>query len=106
MDIKSDVYGYIHVMLLPVAAEYEVWRRKHGYPQGTITSGMDGQHSPKSWHYEGRAIDLRTNDMQQQDIEQMVAWLRAVFPKSDGYDVVIEATHLHVEYEGRLEVRR
>ena len=106
MKIKSDVYGFLHCMLLPVVAEYEVWRRTHGYPEGTVTAVMDGDHSPKSWHYEGRAVDLRTMDMTPEDIEKMFNWLRGLYPHSDGFDVVLESTHLHVEYEGRREVRK
>lgn len=104
MEIKSGVYGYAHAGLLPVICEYEVWRRSNGYEQGVITALMDGKHSAMSWHYEGRAADLRTRDMKQEDVESMVTWLRSIFTKERGYDIVLEPTHLHVEFEGRWRV--
>lgn len=106
MQIKPGVYGNIHIALVPVVAEYEVWRRKNMQSEGTITAAQDGRHSPRSYHYEGRAVDLRTRDMSQLEIDTLVAHLRNRFTKGAGYDVVKESTHIHVEYEGRLEVPR
>lgn len=102
MLIKKGVYGFVHVALIPVICEYEVWRRTHGYEEGVQTAAMDGKHSPRSWHYEGRAADLRTFDMLDKDIDAMLAHLKGKFP--DDYDIVREPTHLHVEYEGRWTV--
>lgn len=65
-----------------------------------ITSACDGTHSAGSLHYEGKALDLRcsvawgfsTADCQA--IEAMMAERLGT-----GYDVVLESTHLHVEYD-------
>ena len=69
---------------------------KHGKPC-MITSGSDGKHGPRSKHYEGNALDLRTRDFQQ----QLKVTLRDELKVALGgqYDVVLEATHLHMEFD-------
>ena len=64
-----------------------------------ITAGTDGQHMPGSLHYRGRALDLRTHDLTPSKREELRdALARGLGP---GWDVVLEATHLHVEYDPR-----
>ena len=62
-----------------------------------VTAGTDGEHKEGSLHYEGLAVDLRTryfDDMQKQWVEQE---LRDALGYE--YDVVLEPTHIHVEYD-------
>jgi len=68
-----------------------------------LTSVNDSKHMAKSWHYEGRAFDVRTKypelDGREQEFRDEVA--RDLGPN---YDVTIEAIgtedeHLHVEYD-------
>lgn len=70
--------------------------RRYSYPL-TITSGTDGTHMSTSLHYIGRAEDYRTSDVHPVDLPQMVAEIRSIL--GSAYDVVIESTHLHVEYD-------
>lgn len=80
------------------------WRRAFKM-HATITAGKDGEHSEGSRHYgvEGdtreRALDVRTRDLTP---EQLMQAQRDI-PKLLGaaFDVVFEATHLHVEVEAR-----
>lgn len=58
-----------------------------------ITSGRDGQHKTGSRHYEGKAFDVRTWNM----IARLVEVLKQKLGKE--YDVVLEADHIHVEYD-------
>lgn len=62
-----------------------------------ITSITDGKHSANSLHYEGLAVDLRTRHMidseQKEFKDQMAARL------GGNYDVVLERTHVHVEFD-------
>lgn len=62
-----------------------------------ITSLLDGKHMPNSFHYKGLAVDLRTRHLSRTDKMLVAARLRlALGPE---YDVVLEKTHLHVEYD-------
>lgn len=70
----------------------------------TITSGNDGVHSTGSLHYRGLALDFRTRNVPE-DLRDDLQ--RAVQVALNGeasnfvgdYDVVLEKTHLHVEYD-------
>jgi len=75
-----------------VARVYE----RYGY-QLTITSGYEGSHSAASLHYKGLAEDYRTRDIRPDHLERIVSDIRETL--GSDYDVVLEATHLHVEYD-------
>ena len=59
----------------------------------TITAVTDGKHMEGSLHYQGRALDLRLPE----EPAQMVVALRAAL--GDEWDVVLEKTHLHIEFD-------
>lgn len=73
-----------------------------------ITSMNDGEHHPNSLHYPKNgvdalccAVDLRTTrDMQPAAID---LWYHRVHDALDrlGYDVVLEADHMHIEYQSK-----
>lgn len=62
-----------------------------------ITSGRDGVHSQTSLHYEGKALDLRTRDLDADEVERY-RWELASKLGAD-YDIVVEGSHIHVEYD-------
>ena len=66
----------------------------------TMTSCVDGKHSHTSLHYGGNAFDIRTRDMDLDniDIEQFAEDLRQRLPAKD-FDVIVESNHIHVEYQ-------
>ena len=73
-----------------------------GY-DATVTSGRDGDHMPGSLHYAGKALDWRTweDDRGTQiraSVKERIAEeiAREVGPR---FDVVPEATHIHVELD-------
>lgn len=72
-----------------------VWR-SFGYTL-TVTSGTDSTHSVRSLHYSGYAEDYRTRDISASALSSMVAQVRAQL--GTDYDVILEADHLHVEYD-------
>jgi len=95
----------------------EIMAACHAISAGTgldivATSGNDGKHSPRSLHYQDRAIDIRTWDKTTPQRKDMMAELRynLNFVNTD-YDIVYEPTikdatgkitrgeHLHVEYD-------
>ena len=63
----------------------------------TITSGDDGTHGADSLHPYGLALDFRNRDLTMSEKESM----REQIAKRLGpdFDVVLESTHLHVEYD-------
>jgi len=62
-----------------------------------ITSGREGTHSETSLHYEGKALDLRTRDLDADEVERY-RWELASKLGAD-YDIVVEGSHIHVEYD-------
>lgn len=63
----------------------------------TITSITDGKHSNGSLHYKGLAIDIRTRDLVGITAHHIAELIRNAL--GNDYDVVVEATHIHVEYD-------
>lgn len=62
-----------------------------------ITAGTDGKHMVGSLHYRGRAVDLRTHDLTPAKRTELRDALARGLGR--GWDVVIEPTHIHVEYD-------
>lgn len=73
----------------------EIWKR-HGQ-ELVVTAGMDGEHSASSLHYYGLAVDLRTSYFLP-EIAKVVCDDLA-FKLGRNFDVVLEKTHIHVEYD-------
>ena len=71
--------------------------------RAVITSVCDGRHRQGSKHYTGDAFDLRTwsdnkgTQMTDHFKEYLAKNLRAEL--GTDYDVVVESTHIHVEYD-------
>lgn len=61
-----------------------------------ITEGTGGVHSRNSLHYVGFAVDIRNRHMGKQQ-DSIVASLRDAL--GDEFDVVVEKTHIHIEYQ-------
>ena len=74
-----------------------VWAR-HG-SELVITSVTDSSHSRNSLHYAGLAFDCRIWDFQDTpgEVRSVADDLRDAL--QDEYDVVIETSHIHVEYQ-------
>lgn len=66
-----------------------------------ITSLNDNKHMQGSLHYEGRAFDLRIWAFQknQDALKNFIAQCKKAL--GVGYDIVLESTHIHVEYDDR-----
>jgi hypothetical protein len=60
----------------------------------TVTSCLDGKHMEGSLHYKGQAFDLRTWVIETEDIDMIKGVLGRL-----GFDVVLEADHLHIEFD-------
>ncbi len=78
--------------------------RRHGYT-ATITSGRDGKHKKGSFHYTRpmKAQDWRTwadtrgTQMSLEEKHRLADDLREDL--GDDFDVVVESTHIHIEYD-------
>jgi len=63
----------------------------------TVTSGLDGAHSPGSLHPYGYALDLRSRHFTENEKAEIGEELRVEL--GDKYDVIVHPTHIHVEYD-------
>lgn len=74
-------------------------------PRAMITSICDGKHKAGSKHYEGLAFDVRTwadsagNQMTNKEKQLIAEHCRSYL--GDDWDVVVEPTHIHIEYDKR-----
>ncbi len=62
-----------------------------------ITSGTDGKHSHGSLHYVGQALDFRTRELTLEQQDRVKQELQERLGAE--YDVVLEATHIHIEFQ-------
>jgi hypothetical protein len=97
-DTSVNIWG-LQVEMQPVLKFAEKIWNDHGH-ELVITSGRDGIHSAGSLHYYGYAVDIRASSGWNYDpfeIEQMVEALKGAL--GPDYDVIIESSHVHVEYQ-------
>lgn len=74
----------------------------YGYPC-VVTSVVDGSHSLTSLHYSGAAVDLRIRHIQvAAQVREIVGHLKESL--TDEYDVVLEETHIHIEFQPKRSV--
>lgn len=97
-DASVSVDGLMPELWRAVSVAGAFWRERGDTL--TITSGLDGTHSATSFHPKGLAVDLRTSHLTPAEILDRAGEL--LVRLGGGYDVIIEATHLHVEYDGRI----
>lgn len=89
LDITDEILKAIQTASL-------VWE-EYGVRELVITSGSDGVHSPNSKHYEGNAVDIRKWNIPESKRDCVVITLRLLL--GDEYQVILEDTHIHVEYD-------
>lgn len=85
--------GFVWAIAFPiiVSAYQEL-----GY-ECVVTEGCGGTHSARSRHYDGLALDLRTNHMKPDHRAELAMNLTAALGPE--FDVIMEADHLHVEHD-------
>ena len=76
--------------------------RRAGY-DATITSAADGNHKGKPVagdtvdpHYAGKALDIRTQDVKDEDIVSLVAALKLCL--GEEFVVIFEGSHIHMQW--------
>lgn len=65
-----------------------------------ITSVTDSKHGTGSLHYQGQALDLRINNLL--DPEQVHTKIKEALGAE--FDVVLEADHIHIEWQPKRGV--
>lgn len=65
-----------------------------------ITSANDSKHMDTSLHYKDLAWDLRTNNLEAGQIEEIARMMRVQL--GSDWDIVVEATHLHAEFDKEI----
>lgn len=63
----------------------------------TVTSCVDGKHSPGSKHYVGGAFDIRTMTLTKEQIQLIASDIKDRIGTE--FDVVVEKDHIHVELD-------
>lgn len=72
------------------------WSKK-GYGDIYVTSIQEGTHLPYSFHYSGRAFDVRYPASGKPNEAEFESAFKKI--AGQGWDVVFEPTHIHVEME-------
>lgn len=101
MKIATDLttrvrLGEVHALALMMIATDQVFQEVLGNGT-TITSGIDGKHMIGSKHFVGHALDFRTRGIGGLELETISTRLKERLGRD--YDVIIEDTHLHVEFD-------
>ena len=73
--------------------------RDHGCLM-VVTAVCDSKHSPGSLHYAGLAADLRTRDIAPETVAKIVERLKSALGMD--FDVVLEADHVHLEFQPKV----
>ena len=69
-----------------------------------VTSATEGRHGRNSLHYVGCAVDLRSRHVPPEDVDPIAARLR--FALGADFDVVVEPTHFHIEFQPEIGVNQ
>ncbi|RJP44511.1 hypothetical protein C4587_01870 [Candidatus Parcubacteria bacterium] len=109
MKIKEGVRlaGIRPEMLLALFIWAEICR-EYGI-EAEITGGMEGVHSPGSLHYVFLANDVSRKEPDRiGKTQEMVSKLRfnlnaSTVPGKGDYDVVLEGTHIHIEFQPKKD---
>lgn len=98
MKLKPGVRvdGIQPELLIALAVADGVYREITG-AGCTVTSVRDGSHSVRGMHPAGLAADLRTRDVPATERSTIQQHLAAAL--GDDYDVVLEADHIHLEFD-------
>ena len=70
----------------------------------TITELGGGSHSTASLHYPQHAVDFRIWGFSAESLKQLVSLCRECLGRD--FDVILEKTHLHVEFQPKSGVVR
>lgn len=91
-----DAKGVCPEMWMGIGVIAAVWQR--AALQLTLTSLTDGVHPLGTEHKDGRAVDIRTRDIEPRRVKDLALEVKQILDPL-GFDIVIEKDHIHVEYD-------
>lgn len=99
MRLKEGVnpFGIRPELMMALLVADEVW--KDFGENLVVTSINDSKHSDTSLHYAGQAADLRTRHWSPLVASDAASKLREYLGGNPDYDVIVEKTHIHLEYQ-------
>lgn len=102
LDISQ---GYMFGMELPAWAAYMVAASVfHSYAATCrMTNSVEGEHSDKSLHYVGLAVDIGLGGIDVRIHQELADKIRAKL--SPEYDVVLEPYHIHIEFQPKTKTK-
>jgi len=68
-----------------------------------LTCGVEADHSPKSLHYVGLAIDIGISSLSRSSAVKISSDLSAKL--SDQFDIVLENDHIHIEFQPKENIK-
>lgn len=97
--VRIDFMLIEDVVLLALPLIDNVFR-EHAGREAIVTSVTGGRHREDSWHYKGRAVDLRSHDLTEEQKDLILADLRDTLGQH--WDVILEDRnerneHYHLE---------
>jgi hypothetical protein len=98
MKVKEGVLLFgLHLEMRNAIITADKTYKEHGYEM-EITSTTDGIHSPGSLHPYGYAIDIGIKVLTSEQLIIILKQLEGLL-NADGYDVILEKDHIHIEYD-------
>jgi len=94
VDVESVAPGVLDTV---VEAAQPSYAERDNVQNFVVTSAHDGEHSPRSLHDDGLAIDLRVWGFTEAEAKRATAEIQQRLGKR--WDVVYEGTHIHIEYD-------
>lgn len=98
---SARITGLRNEALLAILVADGVWKDK-ALGILTVTSGTDGKHSSGSKHYIGSAVDFRTMNLTNDQIQFAASELKERLGVE--YDVIVEGDHIHVEHDPKTPI--
>ncbi|AYQ58123.1 hypothetical protein [Microviridae sp.] len=98
MKIKESVKieGISAELVLIIGICEKIYHKINPKYEITITSVTDGKHSRNSLHYVGKALDIRTYDMNKDEKNMFITEVKTVL--YNWVDIIDEGDHIHIEY--------
>jgi hypothetical protein len=92
-----DAKGIRNEILLALQVLSSIFAEHPTWGELVVTSLLDGEHMDGSLHYQGLAVDVRTRNIPPASLPILESESKTRLGVD--YDVVLEADHLHVEFD-------
>lgn len=101
---KTQFRGVQNEIVLALIIAAPIWEKVTGV-ELVITSMVDGDHKLNSLHYVGYAVDWRKNTVvDSQLVDYALREIRSALTTE--FDLVNEATHIHLEFQPKAGLNK